>query len=574
MSGPGTTPPGRRPLLALLGPLGLRRELGGHLVDERLAGRLGRREFMRRASVIGLGAASSGWLLAAGGDDDDDREGAGSSPAGSLVPSASGSGLAARGGRLLIGAPAPVGPVDPILSPDTGAKSVWNLVAEYLLWVENDATLRPVLAESWEPADEGRTWTFNIRPGVTFHDGVPLTAADVVATFGRLSDPAGQSAALSQFATILSPDGVVEAGDLAVRFELDRPFSDFPHLVGSINHNAAILKADGGEDFAAAPIGTGPFRLDRLDTGGASLSAYDGYWEEGYPLLDGVDLTFFEDPQAADLALQGGDTDMSVLAPPPGSPVYDDPAFVVSEAASSQSTFLNLRQDAEPLLDARVRRAIALCLDRDRLIQTLFDGRAVAGNDHMFAPAFDSAPTSIPQRRQDYNEARRLLDEAGMADGFPITLTTHDVIVNAPLAEQIQAMCREVGIDITLDVVPSEEFYGGDPSPWLSVPMGVVEWGARGAPGQFLTPTVTCEGIWNSSAVCDTAFDQLLADYDAALEPAVKAELAGQLASIQHEQAWTVIPFWQSQVRVFRQGVNHIVTSSAPLDLRDTAIEA
>lgn len=563
---------GRRRLLApLLGRPGLQRELAGHFVDERLAGQLGRREFVRRSTVIGLGAASAGWLLAACGDDDDAATETDPTTglSGSTVASTT---ATAVGGRLRVGAPAPVGPVDPILSPDTGAKSVWNLVTEYLLWVENDATLRPVLAESWEPSDEGRAWTFALRPGVTFHDGAPLTAADVVATFQRLSDPAGQSAALSQFATILSPDGVVEAGDLSVRFELDRPFSDFPYLVGSINHNAAVLKAEGGDDFAAAPIGTGPFRLDRLDTSGASFSAYDRYWEPGYPLLEGVDLTFYEDPQAADLALQGGDTDMSVLAPPPGSPLYVDAGFEVSEAPSSQSTFLNLRIDDGPLADVRVRQAVALCLDRDRLVETLFAGRAVPGNDHMFAPAFASAPTNIDQRAQDYGAARRLLEEADLADGFAITLTTHDVIVNAPLAEQVQAMCREVGIDVTLDVVPSEAFYGGEPPPWLSVPMGIVEWGARGVPGQFITPTVTCDGVWNSSAACDPAFDQLLRDYDAALEPAQQAQLAEQLAALQHEQVWTVIPFWQSQVRVFRQNVAHVVTSSAPLDLRDTAI--
>lgn len=556
---------GRLILPELGRPGSLRRELAGTLLDDHLAGRMSRRAFIRRASVLGIGLSSAATILsacssAAGETASAPASGGGATPGGGA------------GGTLRIGTAAPVAAVDPVTGFDTGSKAVWNLATEYLAWVENDGSLRPVLAETWEAAEEGASWTFVLREGVRFHDGSPLTADDVVATFERLTDPDGNSAALSAFATVLSAGGTSAVDDRTVRFDLDRPFSDFPYLVASVNHNAAVLKADYRGDFQAAPLGTGPFRLTGLTERQASFVAFDDYWQDGLPRLAGVEMRFYDDPQTQDLALQGGEIDTTVTPPQPGSPLYADASFEVLESPSSGSAFLHLRTDAEPFSDRRVRQAVAWSIDRQRIVDNLFDGRAVPGNDHMFAPVFSSAPTDLEQREADVERARSLLAEAG-AEGVMVTLTTHEAETNVPLAELVQADCRAAGIEVALDIVASDVFYGSDETaPWLNVPMGIVEWGARGVPGQFVLPTSTCEGIWNSAKSCDPAFDSLLRDYDAALDEQGKAVIARDIAIRQQEETWTVVPFWQSIVRVARTGVTDLeATSSAPLDLSRTA---
>jgi len=155
------------------------REYGHHLVEEVLNGRLTRRELIVRASVMGLSATAIGSLLAACGSSGTTAT---TSPSASAVP-------AKTGGTLRVTLVPPAAALDPVTMYDAGAIATVQQVCEYLAWVENDLTLRPVLATSWSSDSTGKVWTFKLRPGVTFNDGSPFTADDVVATFERLVNP-------------------------------------------------------------------------------------------------------------------------------------------------------------------------------------------------------------------------------------------------------------------------------------------------------------------------------------------------------------------------------------------------
>src|SRR5262249_22687842 len=142
-----------------------------------------------------------------------------------------------------------------------------------------DLVLRPVLAESWSSNQDGSLWTFKIRKGVTFHDGRPLTAADVAATIDRLADPANGSNALSVFKGGLSKGGSRKVDDDTGEFRLDAPHGNFPYYVSSDNYNAIILPADYKGDFEANFIGTGPFKLEKYTPKvGASFLRNESYW--------------------------------------------------------------------------------------------------------------------------------------------------------------------------------------------------------------------------------------------------------------------------------------------------------
>jgi len=137
----------------------------------------------------------------------------------------------------------PTAAPNPVTMYDAGTIATVQQVCEYLAWVENDLSLRPVLAQSWSSDPAGKVWTFKLRAGVTFNNGKAFGADDVVATFKTLTNPKSGSAALSNFAGILGPAGIEKVDAQTVRFNLDRAFVDFPYLVASTNYNAVILPA-------------------------------------------------------------------------------------------------------------------------------------------------------------------------------------------------------------------------------------------------------------------------------------------------------------------------------------------
>ncbi len=537
----------------------LQREYGHHLLEEVLAGRMTRRDLLRRATVLGLSTPLIGALLAAC------NKSSNVSPSGS--PQA---GQPRPGGTLRVAMVPPVSTLDPVLFYDAGAIAVVQQVAEYLAWVENDGSLRPVLAEKWTPDSEAKSWTFVLRNGVTFNNQQPMTADDVVSTFDRLTDPKTQSAALSNFQGILSKGGTEKVDDSTVRFNLDRAFVDFPNLVASTNYNAFILPAGYSGVFQKNPVGTGPFTMTSyVPKQSASFKKNPNYWQKGLPYLDGVQFTFFTENQPQVLALQGGSVDMMLSTPFQGSQaLFSDPNVNILTARSSQYREVAMRVDMDPFKDKRVRQAIALTLDRDKIIAGLFNGKSDLGNDHIFAPIFPVSP-QLPQRNQDYAMAQKLLADAGHADGISATLTAEIYLEVIQYGELIQQMAKPAKIDLTLKQEDQATYYGsGNNQPWLEVPMGITDWAARAVPSQFIIPELTCKGIWNSAHWCDPAFDKLSVQLDATLDEQSRKGIALKMAMIQLDETPQIVAYWIQTPRATTKKVQGVEANGSEfLDL-------
>ncbi|HTD48891.1 MAG TPA: ABC transporter substrate-binding protein [bacterium] len=537
----------------------LQHELGQHLREELLAGRLSRREFLRRATVFGLSAGTIAGLLA----------GAGGGPARAQAPPPK------RGGTLRVALVPPTAAVDPVTMYDAGAIAMVQQVAEYLVWAENDLSLRPVLAQRWEPDNTGKTWMFTLREGVTFTGGRPVTADDVVATFDRLTDPQTKSAARSNFKGILSKGNIEKAGPLKVAFHLDRPFVDFPYLVSSTNYNAVVLPASYAGDFEQHPVGTGPFTLAAYapkET--ASFKRNPDYRQPGLPYLDGVEFRFFAETQPQVLALEAGAVDLMVATPFQGSQaLFADPNVTILLTRSSKHRAVHMRVDAAPFTDKRIRQAVALCLDRGKIVEGLFQGRADVGNDEMFAPLFPGAP-AIPQRTQNYDRAKQLLREAGAGNALKISLT-YEVYQEVPqYAVYLQEMLRPAGISVTLDQMTQGAYYGsGGTQPWLQVPMGITDWASRTVPSQFIGPAYTCEGVWNSAHWCDPEFDGLAKQYDATLDSGSRRATARKMALLQQDATPAIIAYWIRAPRAVQKRVRGVDASGSDfLDLTKASL--
>jgi len=542
----------------------LQRELGQHLLEQVINGHMTRRELLVRGSVFGLSMTALGSLLAACGG--------GSSSTAS--PSAAASGAPKMGGTLRVALVPPTGALDPAVMYDAGAIATVQQVCEYLAWAENDLTLRPVLAESWTPDATAKTWTFKLRQNVTFNNGQPFTADDAVATFKRLADPKTGSSALSSFKGILSSDGIRKVDDATLEFALDRAFVDFPYLVSSTNYNCVILPKDYSGDYEKNPVGTGPFTMETYTAKqSATFKKNPSYWQTGAPYLDGALFTYADD-QAQTLQLQAGSQDMQLSTPYQGSQaLFSDPNIRIMSTPSTQMREVQMRVDKAPFDDKNVRQAIAYCLDRPALLKSLFQDKGLLGNDNVFSSLYPIG-VSIEQRAQDYDKAKQLLADAGVASGLDVTLVAEDYLEVPQYAQLIQDMCKPAGINVKINLMSQAEFYGKDASaPWLTVPFGITDWAARAIPSQFFIPMLTSDGVWNNTGWKNAEFDQLATKYDATLDEASRKDIGTQMATLQTDETPCILAYWIEVLRATSSKVSGVDANGAEfLDLTHASL--
>jgi peptide/nickel transport system substrate-binding protein len=521
------------------------------LIDGVLRGTISRRELFRHGSVLGLSLPLISRIGAA----------AGLASAASLRTA-----RAAPGGVIRVGMSMPSTAIDPVIVPDSNGLAMLNQTGEFLAIDGPDLVLRPALATSWSPNKDGSVWTFKIRTGVKFHNGAALTAKDVAASINRLADPANKSNALSAFTGVLSPGGAKAIDDQTVEFHLDAPNGNFPYIVSSDNYNAIILPADYSGDWEKTFIGTGPFRLEKYTPKvGASFVRNPDYWGEK-AIPDRTEFVFYADIQPQILALQGGDVDIIKQAPVLSSlAVLNDPKFNVISVPSVAHQQLHMRCDQAPFQDKRVRQALALTIDRQKLVQGLLRGRAKIGNDSPFAAIFPSSDPSVPQRKQDLAQARQLLEAAGVGKGFKVTLTTENWLEIPQYAQLVQSAAKQVGIEIALKIEEQDAYYGDavyGKSDWLDSAMGITDYGHRGVPNVFLAAPLLSDGTWNGAHFKNPQYDGLVKSYVGALDLESQRAAAGKIQRLLLDETPIVFAYFYDYLAVTAKNVTGVEVSA------------
>jgi peptide/nickel transport system substrate-binding protein len=490
-----------------------------------------RRDFLRHGSVLGLSLPLLGGVAG--------MMGVGLAPRPARAASA--------GGKLRLGQIVPAGAIDPVTIADNGGIVVLSQVGEYLTLSDKDLSLKPMLAESWSSNSDGTLWTFKLRKGVKFHNGNEMKADDVVASIERIADPKNGSNALSAFTGYLGAGGTKKVDDYTVEFHVDAPNGNFPYLLSSDNYNAIIMPADYKGGFEQSMIATGPFKLESYTPKvGATFVRNPDYWGGPAP-LDRVEITFYTDYQPQILALQAGDLDVMEQCPVlQAVGILNDPNINVISLNSTSHHQIHMRTDKAPFTDARVRRAIALCLDRDALVKGMMKGRAKKGNDSPFAPAFPSTDTSVPQRDKNIAEAKQLMEAAGMK-GFDVTLTTETYLEIPQYAQIFQAAVKEIGGNVKLNILDQGAYYGDavyGKSPWLDSDLGITDYGHRGVPNVLLGAPLRSDGTWNSAHFKNPEYDKLAADYVAALDLDAQRAAAGKIERLLLDQTPVIFGYF------------------------------
>jgi peptide/nickel transport system substrate-binding protein len=521
-----------------------RSPLENHLIDGLVDGRVSRRDFVRHGSLLGLSLPLLGRIGMAAG-------------LGGMPSLARAQG--APGATIRVASSVPAATIDPVTIADAGGLLVMQQVAEFLCVDGPDLVLQPALAESWKPNDNGTVWTFKLRKGVKFHSGGEMKADDVVASIDRLADPANSSNALSVFTGILQKGASKKVDDYTVEFHLDAPNGNFPYMLSSDNYNAVIIPASYKGDYEKSFDGTGPFKIEKYTAKvGASFVRNEDYWGPK-ALPERTEFTFFTDTQPQILALQGGQVDiinqLPVLA---GVALLNDPNIDIISLKSSAHQQLHMRCDEGPLKDARVRRAIALCLDRDKLAAGLMKGRSALGNDSPFAAVYPSTDTSVPQRKQDIAQAKQLMEAAGLGQGFKITLTTERYLEIPEYAQLIQNWVKEIGVELDLNILDQGGYYGDavfGKSNWLDSVMGITDYGHRGVPNVYLAAPLKSEGTWNAAHFKNKDYDALATSYIAALDLEAQKADAGKIQKLLLEETPVIFGYFYDYLTATAKGV-------------------
>lgn len=428
--------------------------------------KIGRREFIRRALILGMSMGSAQAFLAACGG--------GAAPA-----DAPASGEEEAPAAEATSAPEPTATPEPS-GPKTGGEVTWalsqdpvNLIPfgavntsnhhgkefmyDSLLEWDKDLLVQPALAESWDAPDE-KTWIFNLRQGVKFHDGSDVTAEDVVYSIELQRDPPEPGSVASFYPAIESVEAVDEH---TVKFNMTGPD---PTVEGYLawGRYSAIIPKDAYDkwNLVTEGIGTGPFKLvEFVPNDRVVYEKNPDFWKEGLPYIDKLTLKVLPDESGRVAALRSGEIHGCTITADTARTLENDPDITILKGLFSAPRVLQftLKGEGKPWEDIRVRQAISKAIDRDVIIANVFGGEAVysgpvpPGYGDWFIP-----PEELKEKwhKHDIDEARRLMSEAGFEDGFDITLyaiANHDA---SQSAEVVQQQLKEINVNV--EVIPEE----------------------------------------------------------------------------------------------------------------------
>jgi peptide/nickel transport system substrate-binding protein len=342
----------------------------------------------------------------------------------------------------------------PHLDPTAGAAAAIREVTyanifQGLTRIDRNGEVRPALAAAWSVSEDGLVYTFELQEGVRFHDGAPLTAAEVKFSFERAMAEDSVNAQKQLF----EPIAAIETPDPhTVVITLERPTGHFPFNIGW--GDAVIVSPASVEENRNQPVGTGPFRFQRWVKGDrVELVRNEDYWGEPAALAAAT-FKFIPDPAAAVSALLAGDVDAFANLPAPESLVQfeADPRFTVHVGTTEGETILAINNARPPLDDVRVRRALAHAIDRQAVIDGAMFGYGTPIGSH-FAPHHPAYVDLTGMYPHDPERARALLAEAGV-EGLRLSLKLPPPSYARRGGEIIASQLARVGVEA--EIVPME----------------------------------------------------------------------------------------------------------------------
>jgi peptide/nickel transport system substrate-binding protein len=354
------------------------------------------------------------------------------------------------GDTLVFGISGSPDTLDPHATTGTLTFQTMRSVYDTLVEPDHEGTLVPALATEWESREDGREWRFELRRDVVFHDGTPFTSADVVASLDRLRDETFGSPSAHEYRMI---ESVRPEGDHAVILSLSEPHA--PLLATLASGWSAILPAGliaAGHDFGAHPVGTGPFRFESWTRDGELiLGKNDRYWQDGAPLLAGVEFVTITEQGVLAQALMAGQVDVAdIVVEPELSMLRQADGVAIYEGTSALVMVLAINTARPPLDDLRVRQGINAAIDKQAVMDTAYaGGQEVATFMDVGNPYYVDF-TGI--YRHDPVEARDVASDTAF-DRELVIAVPRNYEPHVRAAELYHEMLRQAGFPVRLQLV-------------------------------------------------------------------------------------------------------------------------
>lgn len=429
----------------------------------------------------------------------------------------------AGGGELRVALELQWATLDPLGFQNVSENSIGTAIYGKLLEVDERGELVPALATTWSSMG-GSVWNVTLRPGVEFHDGTPFDAKAVREHFLRMADPANGCACLSELQDL---ESVEAEGPLDLTFRLSGPLASFPTVLagfpGMVVSPAAVARY--GSDYANHPVGAGPFRFERhLPGTEVRVSRFEGYWDPARPAVERVTFLALPDPSTRLTALEAGDVHVAEAPLPPQIAAAEEHAdLVVARSDGLGILFLVANLGRPPLDDLRARQALAHAIDQEALNRALF-GELTDVLHSPFPPALWAYPGPLPAYpAYDPERAAELVKALG---GLSLQLVAPTV--GAQMAQALQGMWREVGIEVEIRIL--EPLTQRELVDMGSFDLSLGRFAGRWDPDPYVYGWLHSEAVNNDSTFSDEPTDALLDAARAALDRSERQELYRQLA--------------------------------------------
>ena len=478
-------------------------------------GRMGRRDFMQMALAAGVTVAAAETLFTKAARAE-----------------------AKKGGKFRagIGHGATTDSLDPSTWNNGFVSDVCTVLGNCLASIDQKNNAVPDLAESFEAADDAKTWVYKLKKGVEFHNGKTLTAADVVATYNFHRGENSKSGAKSVLADIVD---IKADGKDTVVFSLKSGSADFPYI--TTDYHLPIFQAtdDGGIDWKSG-IGTGPFVLENYQPGVKLTAKRNPNYHKDAANFDEIEMLSIIDVAARQNALLTGDIDymdradlktLNMLERNPGIKITDVTGFAHYVAPMNVTV--------APFDNVDVRLALKWSVDREEIVKKVLLGHGRAGNDNPLAPSIKYATQPEPVYSYDPDKAKFHLKKAGLSS-LKVDLSTADAAFAGAVdaAVLMKESAAKAGIDINVIKEASDGYWD---AVWMKKPWCFSYWGGRPTADWMFTTAYAAEAAWNDTFWKNDKFNELLVKARAETDEPTRAALYAEMQQILHDDGGIMV---------------------------------
>jgi peptide/nickel transport system substrate-binding protein len=408
-----------------------------------------------------------------------------------------------------------------------------------LTYLDGSLTPQPSLAEEFTTKD-AKVWVFKLRKGVTFHDGKPLTPADVVFSVMRHKNPATGSKAKALADQI---EEVTASGPSEVTMRLAAPNADLPVILGTYHFH--IVK-DGTTDFNAG-IGTGPYKVKEFKPGVRSIAVRnDNYWKPNRPYLDEIEYVGISDESARVNALLTGELDLTnAINPRSIDRVLGTGKHAIFETKAGQYTDLIMRRDSGPGANPDFVMAMKHLFNREQMVKSILIGRGVVANDQPVHPSDRFYFKGLKQRPYDPEKAKWHARRANIGDAAIPVVVSPAATNSVEMALIMQHAARQAGINLDVRRMPADGYWSQH---WMKHPVGFGNINPRPSADVMLSLFFKSDSPQNESGWKNEKFDQLLVAARAEVDQARRTQMYADLQVMIHNEGGIGIPMFMSSL--------------------------